>query len=123
MGSVDRFRQGEEDLLSIAEFIARDKPTAALRWLDDIEAVLKLIAQQPYMGEAVNHIGPVLRRVTHGNYAIYYEPRDAGFFSFVYCTGRERSKTFSDSDSKVLGSVHTTACAGYLCISRSTSSI
>ena len=58
MGSVDRFRQAEEDLLSIAEFIARDKPGAAARWLDNIEAVLVLIAQQPNMGEAVNHIRP-----------------------------------------------------------------
>jgi toxin ParE1/3/4 len=78
MGSVDRFRQAEEDLLSIAEFIARDNPSVAVRWMDDIEAVLVRIAQQPYMGEAVNHIRPGLRRVTHGNYAIYYEPRDAG---------------------------------------------
>jgi hypothetical protein len=29
MASVDRFRQAEEDLLSIAAFIARDKPLAA----------------------------------------------------------------------------------------------
>lgn len=78
MASVVRFRQAEEDLLSIAQFIARDKPIAAARWLDDIEEKLSLLARQPYMGEAVEHIRAGLRRVTHGKYVIYYEARDSG---------------------------------------------
>ncbi len=78
MARVDRFWQVEEDLLSIAQFIARDKPTAAARWLNEIEEKFSLLAQQPYMGEAAEHIRTSLRRVTHGNYVIYYEPRDSG---------------------------------------------
>jgi plasmid stabilization system protein ParE len=30
------------------------------------------------MGEAVDHIRLGLRRVTHGNYLIFYEPRESG---------------------------------------------
>jgi len=30
------------------------------------------------MGEAVDHIRPGLRRFTHGNYLIFYEPRETG---------------------------------------------
>ncbi len=78
MARVDRFRQAEEDLLAIAEYIARDNPTAAARWLDQIERKLDLLAKQPYMGEAVDHIRPGLRRFTHGNYLIFYEPRESG---------------------------------------------
>ena len=78
MASVDRFRQVDEDLLSIATFIARDNPTAAARWLDEIEQKFALISQPPFMGEAVDHIRPGLRRVTHGSYLILYEPRDSG---------------------------------------------
>jgi len=78
MARVDRFRRAEEDLLAIAEYIARDNPSAAVRWLDKIEEKFLLLAKQPYMGEAVDYIRPGLRRFTHGKYLIFYEPREAG---------------------------------------------
>ncbi len=78
MARVDRFRQAEEDLLAIAEYIARDNPSAAAHWLDGIEEKLLLLAKQPYMGEAVDQIRPGLRRFTHGKYLIFYEPRKMG---------------------------------------------
>jgi toxin ParE1/3/4 len=78
MSHVDRYRLAEEDLLAIAEYIARDNPTAAARWLDEIEAKLLVLATQPLMGEAVDHIRPGLRRTTHGRYLLFYEPRKAG---------------------------------------------
>ena len=43
MARVDRFRRAEEDLLAIAEYIARDNPIAAAHWLDQIEAKLLLL--------------------------------------------------------------------------------
>src|SRR6476646_10173082 len=94
MASIDRFRQVEDDLLSIAEFIARDKPTAATRWLEEIEQKFVLFAQQPYMGEAVDHIRPGLRRVTHGNYLIFYEPHDAGVLLVRVLHGTRRIEDF-----------------------------
>jgi toxin ParE1/3/4 len=78
MARVGRFRQAEEDLLAIAEYIAKDNPAAAVRWLDQIEEKLCLLAKQPFMGEAVDHIRPGLRRFTHGKYLIFYEPHDFG---------------------------------------------
>jgi toxin ParE1/3/4 len=78
MAQVSRFRQAEEDLLAIAEFIARDNPDAAARWLDQIEMKLRDLAMQPYSGEAVDQIRPGLRRLTHGSYLIFYEPRQSG---------------------------------------------
>jgi toxin ParE1/3/4 len=78
MARVDRSRLAEADLLAIAEYIARDNPTAASRWLDRIEEKFLLLARQPYMGEAVDHIRPGLRRFSHGNYLIFYEPRETG---------------------------------------------
>jgi toxin ParE1/3/4 len=76
MPRVDRFREAEEDLLSIAEYIAHDKLIAAARWVDDIEASFLSLARNPLLGEAVEHIRPRLRRLTIGKYVIYYEPRD-----------------------------------------------
>jgi toxin ParE1/3/4 len=78
MAHISRFRQAEEDLLAIAEYIAADNPTAAVNWLDRIEEALALLASQPYLGEAVNHIRPGLRRMSHGNYLLFYEPTDDG---------------------------------------------
>jgi toxin ParE1/3/4 len=78
MARVDCFRQAEEDLLAIAEYIARDNLSAAARWLDHIEKKLAILATQPYLGEAVDHIRPGLRRFTHGSYLIFYEPQPKG---------------------------------------------
>lgn len=65
-------------LIVFAGHIAEDNPSAAARWLDQIEEKFLLLAKQPYMGEAVDHIRPGLRRFTHGNYLIFYEPRETG---------------------------------------------
>jgi toxin ParE1/3/4 len=78
MARVDRFRRAEEDLLAIAEYIARDNPSAAAHWLDQIEEKLLLLAQNPQMGEAVDHLRSGLRRFSHGKYVIFYEPRETG---------------------------------------------
>jgi plasmid stabilization system protein ParE len=51
MPHVDRFRRAEEDLLAIAEYIGRDNPAAAFRWLDQIESKLLMLAKQPFLGE------------------------------------------------------------------------
>jgi toxin ParE1/3/4 len=78
MPRVQRSRQAEEDLIAIAQYIARDNLSAAIRWLDAIEEKLSLLASRPLMGEAVDHIRPGLRRASHGKYLIFFEPRDDG---------------------------------------------
>jgi toxin ParE1/3/4 len=78
MPRVDRPRLVEEDLLTIADWIARDNPVAARRWLDEVEAKFILLAQQPSMGEAVNHLHDGWRRISHGTYVIFFEPLDDG---------------------------------------------
>ena len=78
MARISRFRQAEEDILAIAEHIALDNPTAAASWLDKIEQTIALLATQPFMGQAVDHIRPGLRRLSQGNYLLFYEPRNDG---------------------------------------------
>lgn len=94
MARVDRFRRAEEDILAIAEHIAQDNPTAAARWLDQIEQKFLLLAQQPYMGEAVDYLRPGLRRVTHGDYLIFYEPRETGIGLVRVLHGARRIEDF-----------------------------
>jgi toxin ParE1/3/4 len=56
----------------------KDNPSAAAGWLDEIEDTLNLLAQQPGIGEAVDHIRPGLRRFSQGNYLLFYEPLSNG---------------------------------------------
>ncbi len=78
MSMVRRSRLAEADLVAIGTHIGNDSPTAAKRWLDAIEAKFALLASQPLMGEAVDHIRAGLRRLSHGQYVIFFEARDNG---------------------------------------------
>jgi toxin ParE1/3/4 len=78
MARVTRSRRLEEDLLAIAEYIARDNPSAAARWLDEMEKTFALLASYPSVGHEVGHIRPGLRRFCRGNYLIYFEPAADG---------------------------------------------
>jgi plasmid stabilization system protein ParE len=52
---MSRFRLAREakaDIRAIRAYIAQDKPVAALRFLDDLCAKLRLAATQPLMGES-----------------------------------------------------------------------
>lgn len=71
--------QAEQDLQQIVEFIAHDNLAAAVRWLDEIEALFQLLATQPALGELMEtrRFGEV-RRHTAGNYVVYYRLADNG---------------------------------------------
>ena len=50
-----------QDLTDILTYIARDKPDAALAWVEKIEAKCLLIASQPDMGELKRQLGVDVR--------------------------------------------------------------
>jgi|1186.fasta_scaffold969475_1 toxin ParE1/3/4 len=60
------------DLAAITDHIAADSLTAALRFYDELDRLLTMIAQFPELGEAVDHLSPGLRRITVGNYLVFY---------------------------------------------------
>lgn len=66
------------DVQGIAKWIAQDNPSAAMRVVDDIDRVLRLIAPSPMAGEDVGQLMPGLRRTTRGSYVLYYRPADHG---------------------------------------------
>jgi toxin ParE1/3/4 len=63
------------DLDHIHDYIARDKPAAARKWLKLTTNQFKLIATNPYVGQARKDVGIDLRSVSHGNYVIFYRLR------------------------------------------------
>jgi toxin ParE1/3/4 len=60
------------DLVSITDWIAADNLDAALRFYDEVDRLLSLIARYPRMGEAVDQLGPGVRRHTLGDYLLFY---------------------------------------------------
>jgi len=79
MSEIIRTPEVLENLKGIVEYISRDNLTAALRWLDEIEAVFALLAAQPGIGERIltRRFGEVRRHVV-GNYLLYYRPFERG---------------------------------------------
>lgn len=60
------------DLLAISERIALDNPSAAYRWLDNINGTIELLASFPTIGEAVPRYGSRVRRLTQGAYVLFF---------------------------------------------------
>ena len=61
-----------QDLADILAFIARDKPDAAMAWVDKIEAKCLLIASQPEIGEMKQQLGENVRANIVGRYVIFH---------------------------------------------------
>jgi toxin ParE1/3/4 len=67
-----------QDLMDIFDYIARDKPIAASRWIDSIEQKCALIASAPELGEKREEFGAGIRSSVVGRYVIFYRPNEEG---------------------------------------------
>ena len=71
--------EADNDLVGIADVIARDKPEAARRWVQNIRETCELSAMQPEMGELRNGFGVAgCRCFSVGNYAIFFRSVNGG---------------------------------------------
>lgn len=67
--------QAVADIYEIAEYIAKESPKSAERWIDEVTQLFNLLASQPFLGQ--KYFSPRLgevRRHSHGNYLFYYRP-------------------------------------------------
>jgi toxin ParE1/3/4 len=76
MPRVIRTPAAVRDLTAITDTIAADNLDAALRYYDEVDRRLGLIARYPRMGEAVDHLSPGMRRHTLGDYLLFYRLRN-----------------------------------------------
>jgi toxin ParE1/3/4 len=90
MARVVRSAEARIDLAEIAIYIANDNAAAAERWLDGVNRLLKLLAANPGMGEAVDNLMPGMRRHTYGRYLIFYKPRPDGILLYRVLHGSRR---------------------------------
>jgi toxin ParE1/3/4 len=81
---VTRRARARQDLISHYEFIARDNPNAAERFLDSVERELKVLLKFPGLGAVRSFSNPRLAgmrmRVVPGfrKYLIFYRPNEVG---------------------------------------------
>ena len=81
MGRVEVSVQAGRDRDEIADHIAFDNPSAARKWLAELNQLLELIASQPLMGgKFFNRQGREFRLFPMGNYVLYYRVRRDGIF-------------------------------------------
>jgi toxin ParE1/3/4 len=66
-----------DDLKTILDYIARDKPEAAQAFVDAIVERCHLLVEHPELGVRREDLAPSLRLFTHRGYAIYYRNLDA----------------------------------------------
>ena len=77
-------------MADIAVYIARDNPPAAERWLEGIDRLLRLLAGNPNLGQAVDHLRPGMRRHTYGRYLLFYKPQSDGILLYRVLHGARK---------------------------------
>lgn len=75
MLQVTRTPAAVRDLAAITDHIAANNLEAALRFYDEVDRLLRLIARYPQMGEAVDQFAVGMRRQTLGDYLLFYRQR------------------------------------------------
>jgi toxin ParE1/3/4 len=86
-------------LKEAVRYIARDKPTAATRFLRRMGETIRMLASAPMLGEACDHVRDGLRRFSQGSYAIYYEIRpEHVLFVRILHAARDAEAIFSQGD-------------------------
>jgi len=64
--------RSEEDLEEIADFIARDSPRRAVRFIAEVRVTCEKLADAPLGYELQPQLDPGIRRTVHGRYLIFY---------------------------------------------------
>lgn len=67
-----------DDLDGILHFIARDKPLAAIKFVDALKLQCMKLAETPHAGELREDLAPQLRVFSFRNYGIYFHAMDEG---------------------------------------------
>lgn len=68
--------KAENDLLNILRYVARDKPQAAARFVDQLEQQCDFLARFPESGTKRDDLAAALRLFTFRGYGIYFRNLD-----------------------------------------------
>ena len=72
-------RRAEDDLLSIGDYTLRTwGGKQAIRYLSDLEACCRMLAENPAIGRRCDDIRPGLRRMECGKHVVFYRQDSGG---------------------------------------------
>ena len=80
--------EAEDDIDAIVYRIASDKPSAAIRWLDQLNEKMNTLADWPGIGVARDDLRAGYRSYPFGNYVIVYRPTGDGIAVVRVLDGR-----------------------------------
>ena len=66
----------ETDLVEIGVYIARDNPTRALSFIDELETQCDALGAFPGMGVARHDVAADMRMLPYGSYLIFYREQE-----------------------------------------------
>jgi len=78
MARITRAKLARKDLRNIWLNVAQDSVAAADRLVDRIDSVVRMLSQNPRLGERQDHLRPNLRRFVVGSYLVFYQPTRGG---------------------------------------------
>jgi len=93
MARIIRSKPARSDLRDIWLYIAEDSVEAADRFLDRIDRIIRMLAENPAIGERQDGIRQGLRRFVVGNYLVFYEAIDNGIRVVRVLHGARRWET------------------------------
>ncbi len=69
--------QADADLEDIGDFIARDNPARAVRFISEIKTTCVGLGRAPDVGTPRAELSTGIRMLTHGRYLIFYRKKGA----------------------------------------------
>lgn len=87
-------KQAQEEIFSTVDYISDDSPSAAEKWLDQIEVVCGQLAGNPLMGRERPELGEGVRSFPVGKFIIFYQVRSAGVFIVHVVRGARRLEAY-----------------------------
>jgi toxin ParE1/3/4 len=73
MPIILRRPRAADDLIELWDYLADDNVARADAFIDDVDAKLNLLAEQPMLGRSREELAPGLRSFPLGRYVIFYE--------------------------------------------------
>ena len=70
--------QARHDLIEIHDYIAKDNPGGAARFIALLEEKCRFLAKYPKIGRERFQFGPSIRSFPVGSYIIFYRPVEGG---------------------------------------------
>jgi toxin ParE1/3/4 len=95
---VRKTPSADAEIRSIMLWIARDNPSAALKWARDLDEKLRKLAEMPGSGTDRKDLRPGVRSSPFGNYLVFFKPARDGITVIRVLHGARDYTRFSKPD-------------------------